>query len=214
MILFKFSVFATMIPPTVQSIPATGGVVSILNQQQQGNLSFSILIPANFFGSTQTITVKMFDEKAITAPPAIHGTDREAQIAGPIFDINAARSTSNVSASLVLPYRSAKAKRGDETYSFRIYYFDDFAGLWTLSGASVDDKVSLTVSTNTTHFSLWTVISTKIPPAEAVAEPSPSVDWRLALYIGIPVLGLIAVFFVARLILAKHKHIQNSRYQL
>jgi len=211
--MLKFSVFSTMMQPIVVSMSAAGGVISFVNQQQQGNLSFSILIPANFYNSPQAITINMFDENAIREPPEIRGTDREAQIAGPIFDINAASSTSNGTASLVLPYRSTKAKRGDETYSFRIYYFDPFTGIWTLSGASVDDKVSLTVSANTSHFSLWTVISTKIPPMKAEEEPPPSIDWRLALYIGFPVLGLIVIFFVARLILAKHKHIKNSRYE-
>jgi hypothetical protein len=200
-----------MLPPTIASISASGGGVSFLHPQ--GNLSFSILIPERFFITTQTVTVTMLDETSIQNDPKIHGSGAEAQIAGPIFAIEATSQTFNGSATLFLPYRSAKSKRGDETYEFRIYSFDDLNDIWISSQNSVDDKNSLTVSTNTRHFSLWTVISTKRSPPQAVeAMPTP-VDWRLALYIGFPCLGLLVVLFVARLIHAKHKHLQNSRYE-
>ncbi len=171
------------------------------------------MIPNQFFNSTQVVTVTMLDETAIQANPKILGLDREAQIAGPIFEIGASSSlSSNASATLFLPYRSAKSKRGDETFVFRIYYFDDFDDVWVPSKNSADDKDSLSVSTNTSHFSLWTVISTKKPLVQAVETMPTNVDWRLALYIGLPCLALLLVFFVARLIHAKHKHVQNSKY--
>jgi hypothetical protein len=154
----------------------------------------------------------MLDEFEIQAAPVIRGGNPlEAQIAGPIVDISAAIQTSNRRATLSLPYRSAKSKRGDDTYVFHVYYFDDLNDVWNMSESSVDNKVSLTVSTNTSHFSLWTVISSKRPPRESAVELPETVDWRLALYIGLPFLGLIFVYFVARLVYAKHKHAQNSR---
>ncbi len=208
-LILPISAIPNMLPPTIVLIPATGGVISF-----QGNLSFSVLIPNQFFNSTQTVTVTMLDETAIQANPKILGSDREAQIAGPIFEIGASSSfSSNASATLFLPYRSAKSKRGDETFVFRIYYFDEFDDIWIPSKNSADDKDSLSVSTNTSHFSLWTVISTKKPLMQAVEAASAAVDWRLALYIGLPCLGLLLIFFVARLIHAKHKHVQNSKYE-
>jgi hypothetical protein len=209
-------VLQTMLPPTVASIPASGGVISILSQEKQGNLSFSILIPDQFFAATQVVTVNMFDENTIQAAPSIRGisTESEAQFAGPIFDISTVSLTSKKSAVLSIPYRSTKSKRGDDTYVFRIYYFDDSKDVWIVSESSFDNKMSLTVSTNTSHFSLWTVISAKLSPKQSAVELPTTVDWRLALYIGLPVLALIVVYFVARLIYAKHKHVQNSRYEI
>jgi hypothetical protein len=202
-----------MMPPTITSIPASGGVISFMHQQQ-GNLSFRIVIPDKFFNSTQTVTVNMLEENAIQADPKIRGFNGDAQIAGPVFEIQATSLSSNGSATLFLPYRSAKSKRGDDTYVFRIYHFDDFNDIWISSESSADDKNSLTVSAKTSHFSLWAVISTKLSPTKTVDDEMPTaVDWRLALYIGLPCLGLLVVFFIARLMYAKHKHVQNSRYE-
>lgn len=202
-----------MMPPTIASIPASGGVISFFLHQQQGNLSFRIVIPDKFFNSTQTVTVNMLEETAIQADPKIRGFDGEAQIAGPVFEIQATSLSSNGSATLFLPYRSAKSKRGDDTYVFRIYHFDDFNDIWISSESSADDKNSLRVSAKTSHFSLWAVISTKLSPIKSDDEMPTYVDWRLALYIGLPCLGLLVVFFIARLMYAKHKHVQNSRYE-
>ncbi len=213
MIFFNVSALPAMMPPTVATIPASGGVISISSQEKQGNLSFSLLIPDQFFTSSQTVTVNMFDEISIQAAPTLRNNDLEAQIAGPIFDISTVVQTSTKSATLLLPYRSTKSKRGDDTYLFRIYYFDDLNDVWIASESSVDNKDSLTVSTNTSHFSLWTVISSKRPPKESAVQSLAAVDWRLALYIGLPFLGLILVYIVARLIYAKHKHVKNSRYE-
>jgi hypothetical protein len=201
-----------MEPPTFASVPTTGSTISIVSKHPQGNLSFSMLIPANFFNTTQRVTVYMLDENAIQAAPRIQGTDLEAEIAGPIFDINSVQGSSISSATLFLPYRNIKSKRGDDSYIFRIFYFDDFNDIWVLSETSVDDKVSLRVSTNTSHFSLWTVISTKLLPGPSVADLPKPFDWKLALYIGIPSLGLMMILLVFRLIRAKLMHVKNSRY--
>jgi hypothetical protein len=199
-----FTALVALIPPVVASVPVSGGVVTFQLKQSQGDLNFSIFFPDQFFNSTQN--------SVIPAVPVIKGAEREAQFSGPIFDIKAISSVSQKQSILFLPYRSSKSKRGDESYIFRIFYFDSVNNLWTLSEASVDDKISLIVSTNTSHFSLWTVISTKVLENEANGELPTTFDWKLALYIGIACLCLIVTFFIARLMHAKHKHIQNSRY--
>jgi hypothetical protein len=208
-----FTALLALIPPVVASVPVSGGVVTFQLKQSQGDLNFSIFFPDQFFNSTQNVTIGMYDENSvIPAVPVIKGAEREAQFSGPIFDIKAISSVSQKQSILFLPYRSSKSKRGDESYIFRIFYFDSVNNLWTLSEASVDDKISLIVSTNTSHFSLWTVISTKVLENEANGELPTTFDWKLALYIGIACLCLIVTFFIARLMHAKHKHIQNSRY--
>jgi hypothetical protein len=211
-VILSFPALAIMEPPTFASVPITGSTISIVSKHPQGNLSFSMLIPANFFNTTQRVTIYMLDENSIDAAPRIQGTDLEAEFAGPIFDINSVQGSSRSSATLFLPYRSIKSKRGDDSYIFRIFYFDDFNDIWVLSGTSLDDKVSLRVSTNTSHFSLWTVISTKVSPEPSDADSPKTFDWRLALYIGIPSLGLMITLLVFRLIRAKLMHVKNSRY--